>query len=84
MVRCEGKKRLAFERGGICEGIEELGDIVGSYQLTLILLMIYSDLGHRDENFEKSGKDLERMDHVLCWWARCDIFIYDGLYVSVS
>lgn len=52
VVRCEGKERLAFERGGICEGIEELGDIVGSYQLTLILLMIYSDLGHRDENFE--------------------------------
>ena len=30
VVRCEGDERLAFERGGICEGVEELGDIVGS------------------------------------------------------
>lgn len=33
-------QRIAFESGRLYEGIEEFGDIVGSYQLTLILLMI--------------------------------------------
>lgn len=65
VVRYEGGGEISLrerrntslsEKGGICEGIEEFGDIVSSYQLTLILLMICWDLGHRDESLRTVEK----------------------------
>lgn len=50
------KEDTLSEKGGICEGIEEFGDIVSSYQLTLILLMICWDLGCRNESLRRVEK----------------------------
>lgn len=41
-------------------------------------------LGAQEWKLEKGRKDLQRLGHVLWWWARCVIFIYDGQHVSRS